>query len=303
VKYFRLILAFTTLVLLGSACVEVQPITTTVTPTTPVQAVVVITPARTETIQWFPATRTPTPAPTIALQPTMDLRPGRGSTAILSDDFSQTKGWSSGQSAAGTISIGDHALTLANPGQQGMLLSLRSATNLSDYYLEITSSLSLCRGTDNYGLLLRAESAQDYYRFLISCSGQLRLERVKNGRSIFLQDWTFSGQVPPGSPLVLKLGVWALGSELRFFVNDLYQFSVRDSVLTTGSLGVFSRASGQNPLTVSFSDLQVYPIDAHAVPTPAPTITITATATRTPYGPTRSPTPVFMREPTGTPQG
>ncbi len=178
-----------------------------------------------------------------------------------------------------------------------MLLSFRKATNLTDFYLELTSNLGMCRGDDNYGVLVRSASLQDSYRFLITCDGQIRLERVKNGQIALLQDWTLSGQVPPGSPLVLKLGIWAVGSDLRFFINDVFQFAARDNVLTVGTVGVFSRASGQNPLTVSFTDLKVSSVDRAAIPTttlpPVPTPTVTRT--RAPYP--QTPTPVFRRTP------
>ena len=50
------------------------------------------------------------------------------------------------------------------------------------FYLEITVSPSLCRGADQFGLLLRAAPAPDFYRSILTCDGQMRLERVKNGR-------------------------------------------------------------------------------------------------------------------------
>lgn len=260
-----------------------------------------VSPSPAGTIQWFPATRTPVPLPTVEQsQPTVESRPAQGAV-VFSDDFSAPAAWSGmGPAAAGTASMGGGELTLALPGQAGMLVSLRNTGTVSDFSLEITSNLSLCRGNDNYGVLVRAASSQDYYRFLVACNGQARVERVKNGKIALLQDWTYSGQVPPGAPLLLKLGVWAAGSDLRFFIDDIFQFAVKDAVLQAGTVGVFARSSGQTPLTVSFSNLVVRAVDASAVPTLPSTPTTTPTVTRTLAGPTRTSTPVFMK--TATPK-
>lgn len=299
-----LLTACTVLALVLGACLPQTPPGASATlessPKSPSPSVVLPSPTQTGTIQWFPATRTPLPIPTVQMEPTREQRPGLGDV-ILSDDFTNASQWTTGENEAGTVSTGDGDLTMAMPVTKGMLISLRKNTNLNDFYLEVTSSLNLCRGDDQYGLLFRASSLQDYYRVLISCAGQVRLERIKNGSTMFLHDWTYSGQVPPGSPLVLKLGVWAAGSDLRLFINDVFQFSTTDNVLPVGSVGMFARSSGQNPLTVSFSDLKVYAVDRSAIPTPAPSVTITPTITRTPWGPTKTATPVFMHTSTQKP--
>lgn len=272
----RIARALFVLAVVLSACTAPQPLPT---PTPPVPPT--LTPSQTGTIVWFPPTRTPTPMPSVIIEPTVAQRIGVGSE-ILSDDFSDASRWSHGESAAGRVSVGSGELTLANPGERGLLFSLRSSTNLSDFYLEMTSNVSLCRGDDSYGVLLRSASAQDFYRFVVTCAGQIRLERVVNGQAALLQDWLYSGQVPPGSPLVLRLGVWAVGGEMRFFINDYYQFTASDPVFRSGGVGVFSRVASGNPLTVSFSNLTVYSVDPGSVVMP----------TRTPPGlPTTATTP------------
>ena len=265
------------LLLLGG-CVAAAP-QETPTPTLP-SPTSTRTPTQTGTINWFPATRTPTPPQVIQAQATVERRPGVGKL-ILEDDFTEASKWSTGASAAGSISVGQGSLTLAMPNLAGNLISLRTGTTISDFYLEVTANVGLCRGEDSYGLLVRAASAQDYYRLLINCNGQLRLERVVNGYVAILQDWTFSGQVPPGSPLVLKLGFFAVRGDLRVFVNDVYQFSAADTVHASGTVGFLSRSSGEYALTVNFSDLQVHLVDPARVPTDTPTPTITPTPTRT----------------------
>jgi len=214
------------------------------------------TPPATETIVWFPPTPTRTPAPTIAIEPTPDLRPARG-PELLVDDFSDAGHWQVGQSDSGSIAYGRNELTLAVRQPRAALTSLRDGPELGDFYLEITTKANLCRGADMYGLLLRAASPDDYYRFLINCNGELRLERIMEGRSLPLVDWTQSGIVPVGSPVVLRIGVSASGNELSFYINDLHQFDISDPVHSSGVVGVYVRSTGDSALTISFSDLVV----------------------------------------------
>ncbi len=214
-------------------------------------------PSPTATIVWFPPTPTRAPAETITVVPTPEMRPAVGQVT-LEDNFdgSQPR-WPTARTGAGSIAYGNNELTLAVSQEKGTLVSLSQEPTLSDFYLEITTQASLCRGEDMYGLLLRASSEQDFYRLLINCSGYLRLERATNGKLALVQDWTPSGQVPPGSPLQLRVGVWAVGDEMRIFINDVFQFSASDPIYASGRIGLFARSAGSTPLTVSFSDLVV----------------------------------------------
>jgi hypothetical protein len=121
----------------------------------------------------------------------------------------------------------------------------------------------------------------NYYRFTVSCDGQARLERLLSGSNSPLLDWQPSGDAPIAAPAQVKLGIWAAGGEMRVFLNDHYQFVVRDRVLHTGTLGFFAYVNGATPITVSFSDLSVYSV-AYISPTPSLTPSRTLIPTRTP---------------------
>jgi hypothetical protein len=266
-KSFRKAL-FPILILLTAACVpvEAQPVEPTDTPA-PTQV-----PSTTPTIVWFPPTETYTPMPTQVQDPTPEMHPGVGGF-LLQDDFSSPGSWLTRETAAGSVAYGQNELTIAISTPKSLLLSLRSQPIFGDFYMEVTANASLCRGSDAYGLLLRAAGDKDFYRFVITCAGQMRLERVKNSQTVPLSDWTISGEVPPGSPLFVRIGVWAAGSELRFFLNDVYIFSARDPVFKSGLLGVFARSGGNNAVSISFSELVVRDVNYVPVPTLPPTPT------------------------------
>jgi hypothetical protein len=235
----------------------------------------------TATIIWFPATNTPTLFPTQAPVPTQDFQPGLGDV-IFTDSFDQPKLWDTASSAQASAAVTRNRLILSisEPGPL-TITSLRSQPVMGDFYAEAMVNLSLCSGKDQYGFLFRATPGGNYYRVSINCSGQLRMERVSAGVTYPLLDWLSSGDAPAGAPAEVKLGVWADGRETRIFLNDQYQVSVTDQIFSSGTLGFFAYADGQTPVTVSFSNLSVYPV-SYLLPTITPIPSWTPTLTPNP---------------------
>jgi hypothetical protein len=248
---FILIMGF--IFLLSACTVEAEPL-----PNTPTPSLTPLPP--TETIVWFPSTETPTVTPTILKSPTPEQKPGVGAL-ILNDNFSDEEGWLTSQTTSGNIVYGKNNLSLSVAAEKRGLQSFMQEYIPGNSYIEMTVNPSLCRNRDTYGLLLRAESENSYYRFVMACTGEIRAERYRNGELAVMQDWTPSGQLPPGAPITVRVGVWMYDNELRFFINDEFQFSVTDPVYQSGQLGVFARTADKPPLTVSFSNLYVYAIN------------------------------------------
>jgi hypothetical protein len=248
------------------------PPTPTVTPS----------PSVTPTTVWFPPTNTPTRFVPTPAEPTPDLHPALGEL-LLEDDFRDQSAWTTQRSEYGSVAFGKNELTIAFPRLENRftLNSLRSGTIVDDFYLEMTITPSLCIGDNSYGILFRAQSETQYYRFQISCAGKLRLERVVGSEITVLQDWLLTGSVPPNAPATLRVGIWAVKREMRFFIDDVYQFSAYDPIFYTGQIGVFARSFGQTSLTVNFSALKIYVVRGF-IPTAAVTPTVSPTATRAP---------------------
>jgi len=179
---------------------------------------------------------------------------------LFTDNFSDQSQWSLGLNAAGSIALGKKELSLAINQPKGYLSSLRQDTVLSDFYVEITASPSICRGDDEYGLLLRVSPSLDFYRYGLTCDGEARLDRFLNGIASSPQPPIICGAVPPGAPSSSRLAVWALGKEMLFYVNGEYLFSIHDTVLLNGGMGVFARAAGEDVVTVNFSEMAVYQV-------------------------------------------
>ena len=162
------------------------------------------------------------------------------------------------------------------------MVSLRSEPLLTSFYAEISAHTALCKGGDSYGLLFRANNTASY-RYALACDGTVRLERMSLSRARVIQEATPSGDVPPGSPGDVRLGVWAVGSEMRFFLNGRHQFTVSDVNLGIGSIGVFAQSASDTAMTVTFSDLIVQSVGyVSPTPTMTPSKTPVPTSTRSP---------------------
>jgi hypothetical protein len=248
------LLVFGIVVCLCSACAAAPAATPTLT-ATPIPPTATITP----TIIWFPPTATYTAFPTPIITPTADMRPQLGDV-LFTDDFTDPEAWQLSQTTTGSIAFGINELTIAIGETNATLTSFLEAPTFTDFYLEITAAPSLCRNLDEYGVLFRVASVSDFYRFSLSCNGQVHVDRLIGGDASSPQPWMMSGAVPPGAPSSSRIGIAANGSTMDFFVNGQYQFSIKDPLLTSGGLGVFARSTNKMAVTVNFSDLVVYQI-------------------------------------------
>lgn len=225
------------------------------------------TPIPTPTIVWFPPSTTPTLLAFPTYTATPEMKPGIGAET-LSDDFSDASAsvWDTATSNQGSAAINHNRLTLVVQPKY-YLASMRHELIVSDFYAEITARPSLCRGEDNYGLVVRGVGSS-FYRFVLACNGQVRAERISGGTRLPIHEPVPSGDAP-AAPGEVRIGVWAVGGDLRLFLNGRYQFSVTEGSFPSGGLGVFVRSTGDTPTTVTFSDLKVYEVD-YVPPTKTP---------------------------------
>ena len=239
----------------ASACAPISEAESILPTDTPMQPTMTNTP----TIVWFPptSTNTPIPIPGENATPTPDMRPSYGEL-LLHDDFSNPSDWLLPQTDAGIISIERNELAISVSSKKGYVYGVRKNTFVSNFYLEITANPSLCHGDDEYGILFRLTPTFDFYRFGFTCNGAARLDRILNGNATSPKPPMTTGLIPPGAPSISKMGIWAVGKEMHFYANDQFLFTVRDPSLLEGAIGLFARASGEDMVSINFSNLSIY---------------------------------------------
>ena len=235
----------------------------------------------TATIQWFPPTETATLQVIQYATSTPAPLPGVGEI-ITTDNFSSDSAWNTVESEEGSIIINRNRITIAVKKPETHFFSLRNEPLLEDFYAEIDAHPALCKGGDSYGLLFRAND-NAMYRYALACDGTARLELKKiYNRPRILAEPIGSADAPLGSPGDVRLGVWVAGTEMRFYLNDRYQFSVIDAQLSNaGTIGVFAETALENSaMTVTFSNLVLESV-GYVSPTPSITPTKTPVPTST----------------------
>ncbi len=216
----------------------------------------------TATINWFPRTPTPSQAvvSTLVVTSQPDLPPPGISSELMRDDFSDTSLWTTTRSEVGNAVYGNQALSLAVAGDKGTLTSLSQHSLPANFYLKMKVNVALCNSGDQYGITFWRQAEGESHRLLMTCEGNLRLERFTSGSGLVLHDWEIGSRFMPGSPAMHEIAIWASQGEIRVFVNGIYQLSANTLKDISGGLGVMARAGGETAETIVFSDLVVYTV-------------------------------------------
>ena len=248
----KLLICLMALVLVGCLQLEETPVLETPQATETSMPISTSTP----TVIWFPPTETPQVTPTVELTPTPEIMVELGDV-IYEDQFNSSEGWTLPQTDRGQINIGNGEINIIINETGSYLAGTREKPDVSDFYAEITANPILCSPEDEYGLLFSVYGSSQYYRFALSCSGEVRLDKLSASGTINLFPWTRCASVPAGAPSVTKLAVLVLGDEVNIYINGNSLFSIEGQQNTYGSFGVYARTVGDTAMTVSFSDLIV----------------------------------------------
>jgi len=214
-------------------------------------------------VYWFPATPTPTVAPIASPtpQPTREGDLSGMTDLLVADDFTDESLWLTPQSESGNAAFGTQNLSLAVAQPESTLTSLSQHILPSNFYLEMTVQTTLCEPLDQFGFLFWQESNSDFYRILVNCAGQVRLELIQDGESFVVHDWETAAQIALAAPATNRLALWVNKGQLQLYINDVFQFEEQIARDRSGALGVFTRTITANARTVRFSNLQIYRVE------------------------------------------
>lgn len=239
-------------VLILAACLQLEETPVVDTPqATPTPT---LSPTDTPTVIWFPPTETPAVTPTQELTPTPEVLVELGQV-LYEDQFISPEGWSLPKNERGQINIGNGEINIIINEPGSYFAGTREKPDVGNFYAEITANPVLCSSQDEYGFLFGVYGSGQYYRFALTCSGEVRLDRLIGGDIIILYPWTRSASVPAGAPSVTRLAVLAVDGEIHIYINGEPLFSIDGQQNTFGSFGVYARSVGDTALTVSFSEL------------------------------------------------
>ena len=154
----------------------------------------------TATIEWFPATATPTatslPLPTATTTYLEGL-----SDFVQVDPFTDPKQWSNISDGASDSPnqalFSNQALVFAINQSPARFVSINQGMILEDSAITVRININRCSPADTYGLLFKANTEQIANRLNLRCDGQLRVEQLRDNSIHPLTEWLPSGDVPP----------------------------------------------------------------------------------------------------------
>ncbi len=213
-------------------------------------------------------TQTPEFTPTQPAPVTPDPNEGLGDIRIDEQfDGSSGWGWSYVEDGVVTFRIDSGGVLAAfEDSNQGWRISLGPDTfSAGDQRVQLTVQALACGDQDEWGLLYRGEFTEDSkingYIFKINCAGQVRVERLLENQSSVLLGWIPVKSVETGSGDENTLMIWAVGDEMRFYVNDIYIETVIDSTYESGEYGIFAQDRTNGNAEFLFLAMRVYRVE------------------------------------------
>ncbi len=159
------------------------------------------------------------------------------------DTFKNAANWFLLETAYTEFKVKNGALIMeARPGG-GEEWGLATHAALQDFYMEVEFRTGeRCSGRDRYGLLFRAPNPNAGYVFGFSCDGRFRIYKWDGRNYNPLQEWKASPAIQSGANQTNRLGVWAKGSTLKLFANNVLLAELNDGTYPKGRFGLFIAA-------------------------------------------------------------
>ncbi len=225
-----------------------------------------LTPTITPTLA---ATFTPLPTfPMIAtFTPTAPKEPTRqpGDPALQlgeadwTDTFDSPENWALFNGQRSQIEIVDGALryTMFEAGA-GPTWTV-SWPELSNFYLEVTARMpASCSGKDRYGLVFRSPDLDQGYRFELACDGTFHAVVFAPDRADEIVIWTAHEAINSGPNQINRLGVWAEGKVLAFYINGVSVTGLTENTFRSGRFGFMISAEETGDFSAVFDNLQFW---------------------------------------------
>jgi hypothetical protein len=129
----------------------------------------------------------------------------------------------------------------------------------TDFILEVDATQ--ISGPDNnaYGVIFRyGLEADEFYAFMISGDGYyaFSVDGASRDAPEFLAEWAESSVIKQGVQ-TNRLKVAALGSSMKYYVNNQLLGEVQDSRFATGTIGFFVGTVDEGDVLVAFDNLRI----------------------------------------------
>ena len=152
---------------------------------------------------------------------------------------------------------GQFMMQIANPSYVGWTEC--TSVEYADFVMEVDAAQ--VSGPDNnaYGVILRyGLESDEFYAFVISGDGYyaFTVDGANHEDPEFLAEWAESSAIKTGAQ-TNRLKVVAVGSSMKYYVNDQLLGEVQDSRFGTGTVGFFAGTVDEGNVQIAFDNLRI----------------------------------------------
>ncbi len=144
----------------------------------------------------------------------------------------------------------------------GDFWGLSNRPDLEDFFIQaVFKTGSVCSGLDRYGLLVRSPDPNAGYVFNVSCNGQFRIYEWDGENYNQLHGWTASTAIDTGPDAENKVGVWAVGDEIKLYINDILVAELEVDIYDEGQFGLLVGSAETAPFDVYVDTISYWILD------------------------------------------
>ena len=183
------------------------------------------------------------------------------SAILFSDSF--TAGsigpWLLESDEQGQTIIADGRLVIALDSLNLVQYTALGDLNFSDFNLTIETSQTAGNPNSSYGLLWRMNGPNQFYRFEINSVGLYLVERRNSDGTIgdLSVGWQPASALLTGLNVTNRLRLEAIGSQMKFYVNDQLIYEIADGTYQQGGIALDAGTFGEGGLQVMFDNLVI----------------------------------------------
>jgi len=203
------------------------------------------------------STGTATPLPTNTI-PATDPRQSLGNPT-WTDNFSNDNNWPMGDDKFTQWEVKNNQLVIKPLDTlDGWRLTW---PELKDFYLEMTAKAESCSNADHFGLIFHVpdkKAADRGYLYGISCDGKYALRTWNAKKMGILVKWTANPAILSGANQVNRIGVMAIGNQIRLYANGVLLKEIQDDTYTEGGFGIFIGSQKPEQMTLMVQDIRYW---------------------------------------------